>query len=380
MRILFDCRYTRFDQHDGISRYTAGIVTELAKLHPVTMLISDHRQLALLPALPWEIVRPPTSVMEPFMAHSLNRLKPDVVFSPMQTMGSWGRTYTLVLTVHDLIYYSNRTPPRNLPWPIRGLWRLYHLSWWPQRMLLNRADAVMTVSETTQKLIEQHHLTRKPITVVSNAATAPADLSVDRTMPGSGILVYMGSFMPYKNVDALVRAAAALPGYTLHLMSRIDDAERTRLTALAPQANLVFHNGATDAEYLELLQEATALVTASRDEGFGIPLVEAMNVGTPVITSDIAIFREIGGDAALYFDPDSPDELAARVLQLSTPDEWAIRSEHSVTQASRFTWERSAKTLLAALQETAAARRGEGSGATDAAAVPPTKARTAATD
>ena len=377
MRIVFDCRYTRFDQHDGISRYTAGIVTELAKLHPVTMLITDHRQLDLLPALPWEIVSAPTSVMEPFMAHTLNRLKPDVVFSPMQTMGSWGRTYTLLLTVHDLIYYRNRTPPRNLPWPIRGLWRLYHLSWWPQRMLLNRADAVVTVSETTKTLIEQHNLTRKPITVVSNAATAPADLNVEREMPTSGILVYMGSFMPYKNVDALVRAAAALPGYTLHLMSRVEEAERARLTALAPQANLVFHNGATDAEYLELLQEATALVTASRDEGFGIPLVEAMNVGTPVITSDIAIFREIGGEAALYFDPEAPDELAARVLQLSTPDEWAARSKLSVTQASQFTWARSAETLLAALIETVAASRGSGAGAVgatgavDAAATPP---------
>jgi len=52
MRIVFDCRYTRFDRHDGISRYTSELVTELSRLHPVTMLISDHRQLAMLPALP----------------------------------------------------------------------------------------------------------------------------------------------------------------------------------------------------------------------------------------------------------------------------------------------------------------------------------------
>lgn len=53
MRILFDCRYTRFERHDGVSRFTAGLVTALAKQHPVTMLISDERQLALLPDLPW---------------------------------------------------------------------------------------------------------------------------------------------------------------------------------------------------------------------------------------------------------------------------------------------------------------------------------------
>ena len=80
-------------------------------------------------------------------------------------------------------------------------------------------------------------------------------------------------------------------------MSRITDAERARLTALAPAARLVFHDGATDETYRELLRGATALVTASRDEGFGIPLVEAMGLGTPVVVSDIPVFREVGGDA-----------------------------------------------------------------------------------
>ena len=138
MRILFDCRYTQIGRHDGISRYTAGLVTALAELHPVTMLVSDHRQLDMLPALPWELMPAPTSPLEPLVARRVNRLRPDVVFSPMQTMGSWGRRYRLVLTVHDLIYYRHRTPPRNLPWYVRLLWRLYHLAWWPQRMLLNR--------------------------------------------------------------------------------------------------------------------------------------------------------------------------------------------------------------------------------------------------
>ena len=58
-----------------------------------------------------------------FVALLVNRLKPDVVFSPMQTMGSLGRRYRLVLTVHDLIYYRHRTPPRDLPAPVRALVR-----------------------------------------------------------------------------------------------------------------------------------------------------------------------------------------------------------------------------------------------------------------
>lgn len=355
MRIVVDCRYVRIDQHDGISRYTAGLVTELGRLHPLTMLISDHRQLALLPALPWQIVSAPTSMLEPLVALSVNRLKPDVVFSPMQTMGSWGRKYRLFLTVHDLIYYRNRTPPRNLSAFIRLLWRVYHLSWWPQRLLLNGADGVVTVSETTRSLIIEHRLTRRPITVVPNAADSVRGIPSHRSIPETTRLIYMGSFMPYKNLDTLVLALADLPDYDLHLLSRVSATERARLTRLAPQARLVFHDGVTDEEYHRLVRSATALVTASLDEGFGIPLVEAMSLGIPVVVSDIPIFREIGGDAALYFDPRNADAIAAAVHRLALPGEWAARSAQSIDQAARFTWAASARTLLGVLEGTAPA-------------------------
>ncbi|MCX7521595.1 glycosyltransferase family 1 protein [Microbacterium sp. STN6] len=358
MRIVFDCRYTRIGRHDGISRYTAGLVEALGRRHPLTMLISDHRQLEMLPDLPWQLASGPTSIREPLVAHQVNALHPDVVFSPMQTMGSWGRNYRLVLTVHDLIYYQHRTPPRDLPWPIRLLWRLYHLSWWPQRMLLNRADAIVTVSETTKELIARHHLTRRPVSVVPNAADAlPGPAPVARTAPARRSLVYMGSFMPYKNVETLAAAVSALPGYELHLMSRVTDAERARLEATADGATLVFHDGASDEEYARVLGEATALVSASRDEGFGIPLVEAMRLGTPVIVSDIPIFREIGGAAALFADPDDPGSFAAAVRSLEQPGEWAERSARSLREAERFTWEASAEHLLTVLTATAARTR-----------------------
>lgn len=349
MKIAVDCRYVRTSQHDGISRYTAGLVRELAALHPVTMLVSDPAQLRMLPDLPWFPVSSPTGPGEPLVARQVNALRPDVVFSPMQTMGSWGRRYSLVLTVHDLIYYRHGTPPRFLPAPVRALWRLYHLSWWPQRLLLDRADAVVTVSETTAGLIAAHRLTRRPVTVVPNAAEPLPATSV---VPGRR-LVYMGSFMPYKNVDTLVRAAAELPDHELHLMSRVDDAERARLTALAPGARLVFHGGASDAEYAATLRGATALVTASRDEGFGIPLVEAMSVGTPVVVSDIPVFREVAGDAGAYADPDDVAGFVAAVRALDDPAVHAARSAACVERAGRYSWAASAKTLLELLEELA---------------------------
>lgn len=358
MRLVVDCRYTRIGQHDGISRFTAGLVRELGARHPLTMLISDRRQLELLPDLPWQLVTSPTSIREPFVARQVRKLRPDLVFSPMQTMGSWGRDYALLLTLHDLIYYENRTPPRNLPAPVRLLWRLYHLAWWPQRVLLNRADAVVTVSETTAGLIREHRLTKRPVTVVPNAADELPVPPLPRERPSRNRLVYMGSYMPYKNVDTLVRATALLPDHELHLLSRIGDDERARLTRLAPEARLVFHDGVTDAAYAELLADATALVHASRAEGFGIPLVEAMRVGTPVVVNDTPIFREIGGDAALYFDGDDPASLVGALTRLEQPGEWAARSTASVERAGAYTWAASAERLLELMHETVAARRG----------------------
>ena len=346
MKILFDCRYTRFPRHDGISRFTTGLVAALAKLVPVTMVISDERQLTMLPDLPWVLGTSPTGIREPLVSRLLNRFEPDVVFTPMQTMGPFGRHFGLVTTVHDLIYYENRTPPRDLAWPVRLLWRLYHLSWAPQRALLSRADAHATVSETTRELMIRHRLTKHPITVVPNAVDASiADTDVAPTPS----LVYMGSFMPYKNVELLARGMSLLPGYTLHLLSKADASTVQHITELAPAGAVEFHGGVTDAQYAEILSTATALVSASLNEGFGLPLIEAMAGGTPIAVSDIPIFREIGGDAAVFFDPASPESFAAAVRGLEAPAEWKRRSKLSRERASHYSWDRSAQALLETL-------------------------------
>lgn len=358
MKILFDARFTRTDQHDGISRYGASLIQSLideaGAESEITMLIHDRRQLKLLPDAPHVLINSPLSPAELFVARTINALEPDVVICPMQTMGTWGRRYALILTLHDLIYYQNRTPPGFLPVPVRLLWRLYHLAYWPQRLLLNRADVVATISRTTAQLMAGRRLTRRPVRIVGNAPQA----GIVRRSPEAGAvpsLVYMGSFMPYKNVETIIAGMRGLPEYTLHLLSRITDARRSELAALVPHgARVQFHNGVSDERYGELLRSATALVTLSRAEGYGLPVIEAMAVGTPVIAADSPIFREVGGSAALLVDPDSPAQFTAAVRRLADPGRWRKASEEGLAQAATYSWESSGRELLLAAREAVA--------------------------
>lgn len=370
MRLVIDARYTRTSQHDGISRFTASLIEAMARRHEVHMLISDEAQLPMLPAVPYAKVGSPTSPFEPLVALQVNRLRPDVVVSPMQTMGSWGRRYGLVLTLHDLIYYQHPTPPGFLPAPVRVLWRLFHLAYWPQRLLLNRADVVATVSETTKALMRQHRLTKRDVRVVYNAAGAVTEPR-DSTARPTKELLYMGSFMEYKNVETLLAAMAFLPGYRLHLLSGIRDDRRAQLEALVPTgADVIFHGGTAEEEYQRLLRTAAASLTLSRAEGFGIPLVEAMRAGTPMIASDIPIFREVGADAVAYVDPDDAKAVADAVLALEDPAVFAERSAAGRRRAAAFDWDRSAEVLWDAALEAQALhvrraggrRRGAGDG------------------
>lgn len=350
MKILYDARFIRTDYHDGISRYGMELGHALAQITPVTFLICKDAQRAFLPKGAKTItIHSPESFKEPLTALILNKYKPDIVYSPLQTLGSLGKKFTLILSLHDIIYYRHRTPPHALSLPLRIGWRLFHLSYFPQRLVLNGADAVVTVSETSKEDILRARLTRRPVIVAPNA---PQQFSREKVHHRGAIknIVYMGSFMEYKNVETLIDGMRWLPGRTLHLLSRISAERRAILEKRIPKnASVVFHNGVSDETYESLLADNAVLASASLDEGYGLPVAEAIAMGVPAVISDMSIFHEVAGNGALYFAPKSPKEFAKKVALLDDKKTRDSVIAAGISHAAQYSWDSSARTLFDAM-------------------------------
>lgn len=351
MKVFFDARYTRTDYHDGISRYSAELGNAFAKITPVIFIISEEGQKQWFPPTAEFIkIHPGTSIKEPWTARILNKYHPDVVYSPMQTIGTTGRKYKAVLTAQDMIYYRHNKAPGFLPAHVRIGWWLYHQTYLPQRLILKGGDLITTVSNTSANDLQKAKMTKVPATVIYNAPQKFTKYPVKFENEIKNI-VYMGSFMPYKNTETLIKGMEELPGRTLHLLSRINDERKKELAALIPKdAQVVFHNGVSDDKYEQLLANNAVLATASLDEGYGIPVAEAMAMGVPAVVSDIPVFHEVGAEGALYFDPHSPHSFAETVKKL---DAKPLRDRHiqkGLEHMQTFSWDTSARVLLKAIK------------------------------
>ena len=143
-----------------------------------------------------------------------------------------------------------------------------------------------------------------------------------------------------------------LPEYELCLLSRISPAREKELVTHAPKdAQISFYGGVTDQEYAKVLSDSHALVTASLEEGFGLPIIEAMQEGIPVICSDIDIFHEVAGEAGLFFNPNSAQDFADKVHQLEKKKTRDNLVKLGKVQAKKFTWKKSARELAKTIAE-----------------------------
>jgi alpha-1,3-rhamnosyl/mannosyltransferase len=166
--------------------------------------------------------------------------------------------------------------------------------------------------------------------------------------------LYIGETQPRKNVHGLIAAFAEVPVTVRKNMRLVivgdsrRRAYREALFTLVREKNVQdvvhFYRGVSHDDLVKFYNAAHAFVFPSFYEGFGIPVVEAMKCGCPVLTSTVSSLPEVGGDAALYVDPDDTDALKEKIRQIMEDD--SLRQslrEKGFLQAAKFTWKRTAE-------------------------------------
>ena len=265
------------------------------------------------------------------------------------------RSIPTVLTVHDLIF-------RHLPTHHKPLNRWYLNRTLP--LYCQRASHIIAVSEWTRRdLIAAYGLPSEKITVVHEAAASrfcpqpPQVVAAARARYGlpDRYLLFVGTIEPRKNLERLLTAFEVVHAEGLSeglvIVGRRGWLYDDFFAALeqSPARDAVIIPGyVPDSDLPGVYSGAQALVLPSLYEGFGLPVLEAMACGTPVVCSNAASIPEIGGDAALYFDPVSMEAVVAAITRvLCDVSLQAEMKTRGLTQAACFSWERAAQETLA---------------------------------
>jgi glycosyltransferase involved in cell wall biosynthesis len=386
MRIAIDARWI-YPQISGIGAHTRELIRYLAREDRVNnyLLLFSERALAertwkeaeLLdkPNFRPEII--PSGVFSPrsqiTLPLHLARRKIEVFHSTnyMIPLASFPRGRAghirCVVTIHDLIplIFPSATP-RAIKARLFPIYRQLMLE------IGRRADRIIAVSEASRSDIVKHLEipparqgdVRVIYNGVSNAFQPLPDSErppLDATRPR--VILYVGRSDPYKNLTSLVEAfALARQQSPVPLALRIVGPPDPRypepgqrVTALGLGDSVTWVGYRSNADLLRAYQEADVVVLPSRYEGFGLPVVEAMACGTPVVCSDIPVLREVAGEAALLNDPDDIPALSANLLRAVT--DHTLRSQliaRGLSQAQKFTWEDAARKTVALYRELSA--------------------------
>jgi glycosyltransferase involved in cell wall biosynthesis len=288
-----------------------------------------------------------------------NRLVPDAeLFHATEHLLPPLRGVPTVLTVHDLIFRLFPEHQKRLNyWYLNATMPLY----------CRRAGAILTVSECSKRdLVAGYGLDPAKVTVVYEAAApefrAVSTIAVEEVRQRYGLperfLIHVGTIEPRKNLTRLVEALQILRdgGLTLPLVvvggkGWLYDEFFHRLESLAVRDAVHFPGYVPAADLPLLYNAATLAVVPSVYEGFGLPVLEAMACGTPVIASQASSLPEIGGEAAVYFDPYDVEAMAGAIRAVWTDTEGRIEMrQRGLVQAARFSWERAAAETLAVYQ------------------------------
>lgn len=211
-----------------------------------------------------------------------------------------------------------------------------------------RATAIIAVSEFTASQV--HQLLDIPSERIFAVPHGVRFRDIPQR-PRQPIVLCVGAVQRRKNIARLVRAFAALPrGWRLVLAGSLgygaEDAMR-EIEASPRRADIQLTGWIDDRQLLELYASASVFAFPSLDEGFGIPILEAMTAGLPVLTSNVSALPEVAGDAALTVDPRNEDEIASALKTLCADhDLRAALIERGYLRASSFTWEAAVQKTL----------------------------------
>ena len=365
----------------GAATYIIAVAREFARAH------REHQFTFFLPAERAEQIRaisPSFRVVTSEAAHGnlagrlwfeqvtlrrdLRTGNADVLFSTAN-LGMLACPCFQVLLVRNALYFSRLYGERFLP---KQPWRARLANWLRARMTAQSAkaaDVVMTPSTAmmdelcasvsvpaAERLVNPYGVSDH---IVPRAATRIADRPLQ--------LIFPALYAEHKNLGTLLRALARLSeqGHRFEFHTTADpnapdarhtstwqaDAELARTPGLAGRVHFHRFRGSEDAA--RMYGEGDVFVYPSVVESFGHPLVEAMAAGLPVLAADVAINREICGEAAVYFSPFDVEECAVRLAELLADP--ALRQqlgECGRTRARSFTWEKHVATLLARCEVT----------------------------
>lgn len=357
MRIGVDARIVYYSR-GGIHSYVVHLLDALASIDDETdyRVLRSRKDDAIPPSGP---NFRPVSCWTPshhrferwLLAAEIRRLRLDLLHSPDFVPPAFGYDRS-VITVHDLsfIYY-----PRFLDADSRRYYN-HQIEW-----SVERADHILADSRSTSAdLVSLLGVSEEKITVVPLAAdpsfrpvpAGEARQTAKRYGLEPGYLFFVGTLEPRKNIPGLLNAfrvlldreVTAKPLVLVGSKGWLYEEIFERVEALALTAQVRFLHGVPDADLPALYTAASVLAMPSFYEGFGLPALEAMSCGTPVVVADRASLPEVVGDAGILVNPDDPEAIAHGLARVLTEQSLQRRlRELGMERATMFSWQRVAE-------------------------------------
>lgn len=369
MRIGFDAKRA-FHNASGLGNYSRDVLRILATHRPEHAYVAYNPKPARVPFAPRNgsvEVRLPSTVLgralpavwrQAFILRDLRRDRIDLFhgLSAELPRGLARAGIPGVVTIHDLIF-------ERMPELYAGVDRRIYRA--KARRALAEARRVVAISEQTRRdLVELYGADPGRVRVVYQGCheafqqEIPDDVlarvALERRLP-SELILSVGTIEPRKNLALAVRALARIPGVALVVVGRptayLREVERVAASC-GVSDRVVRLEAVSTAELAALYRLARALVYPSRYEGFGIPIVEALFSGTPVVTTRGGCFEEAGGPGSAYVDPDDAEGLARELSAiLEDPGRRERMRAEGLAHAARFRDEAVAARLFEVYEE-----------------------------